>query len=332
MGTTKYQSHSTAAIVDPTSSTTDPNVLKVNADGSINVVDAGGGGAPVVVTGSGVAGTAAPGVVTVQGIAGATAIPVSGPATDANLDEKFGDLGQAVMAASAPVTLASDQSPLTVVGRAANGVAALGNPNLVAGLGNSAGPASATAGSAVSFWVNPTGSLTIAAGDYGGGTGADAVNSMYGFSGRVSVGLTPVPVAIGNYLFNNASMDRQRGNIDTAALITLAAAGASTVNSADQTNYNGRGVQVGVNLGTVTTATVTVNIQGKDVASGQYYNILSSTALAAAGFVNLTVYPGAAATANLSTPQPLPRIWRAQAVIAGVAAAVTGTVGASVIV
>lgn len=37
MATTKYSSHHTVAVVDPNSSTTDPNVLKPNADGSINV-------------------------------------------------------------------------------------------------------------------------------------------------------------------------------------------------------------------------------------------------------------------------------------------------------
>lgn len=121
------------------------------------------------------------------------------------------------------------------------------------------------------------------------------------------------------------------GNADTAALITLAAQAAGTVVSADQVNNSARGVQVGVNLTVATTVTVTVKIQGKDAASGQYYDILTSVGIVAAGFTNLTVYPGAAATVNVSSPQPLPHIWRVSVGIVGASAAVTGTVGASTI-
>ena len=78
-------------------------------------------------------------------------------------------------------------------------------------------------------------------------------------------------------------------------------------------------------------ATVTVNVQGRDAASGVYYTILSSPGIVATGFTNLTVYPGASTTANASTPQPLPRTWRVQAIVTGGSASVTGTVGASVI-
>src|ERR1051325_4423593 len=84
-------------------------------------------------------------------------------------------------------------------------------------------------------------------------------------------------------------------NTDLGALVTLAAQGAGTVNSPDQINNScGRGVQIGINLTTMTTATVVVHVQGKDAASGVYYDILVSASLASTGFTNLTVYPGAA--------------------------------------
>lgn len=135
-------------------------------------------------------------------------------------------------------------------------------------------------------------------------------------------------------LFNGGSWDRARGNVDTAALVTLAAAGAGTTNSADQTNYNGRGVIV---IADVTVAggtiAVTVSVQGKDAASGKYYTILTSASLVTTGTTALTVYPGAPVTGSVSSASPLPRVWRVQVVSgAGVTPAVTMTVGASVIV
>jgi hypothetical protein len=119
-------------------------------------------------------------------------------------------------------------------------------------------------------------------------------------------------------------------NVDYAALVTLTAQGAGTVNSTDQINNCGRGVQVGVNLTTMTSATVVVHVQGKD-PSGTYYDILVSGSLASAAFTNLTVYPGAASTSNVSSPQPLPKTWRISVVVTGGSAAATGTVNASVI-
>jgi hypothetical protein len=138
-------------------------------------------------------------------------------------------------------------------------------------------------------------------------------------------------VASYNMLSNGSTFDRQRGNFDTAALQTFAATAAGTTNSADQTNYNGHGVNVVLNLTTVTTATVTVTVQGKDAASGVYYTLLTSAAIATSGTTLLTVYPGTAAVTNLDSNTPLPRVWRVSTTIVGGSAAVTGTIGASVI-
>ncbi len=135
-----------------------------------------------------------------------------------------------------------------------------------------------------------------------------------------------------NYGFNGTTYDRLRTNVDTAALQTLTTAAAGTTNSTDQVNYNGRGLQVGVNITAVSGGqTLTVNIQGKDAASATYYTLLASAALGSVAFTQLTVYPGGLTTANVATPQPLPRVWRVQAVVAGAGTTVTATIGASVI-
>lgn len=123
-------------------------------------------------------------------------------------------------------------------------------------------------------------------------------------------------------------------NHDKGALITLSAQGVGTVNGTDQANTNGRGAHVCINISAIsgTIPTLTVKIQGKDTVSGQYYDLLTSTALAATGFTFLTLCPGAATTANLSIPQLLPATWRVIATVAGTTPSVTATVGASVVV
>ena len=122
-----------------------------------------------------------------------------------------------------------------------------------------------------------------------------------------------------------------KSNFDTAALVTLATAAAGTTNSADQTNTNGRGVQVLVDITATTGQTLTVSIQGKDNASGKYYTILSSAALAAVASTNLTVYPGSTVAVNLDASAPLPRVWRISAVVGGAGSTLSATIGASVI-
>jgi hypothetical protein len=134
-------------------------------------------------------------------------------------------------------------------------------------------------------------------------------------------------------LWNGASFDRQRGNVDTGALVTLTAAAAGG-NSADQVNFNGRGLQLFINVTAIsgTTPSLTVTIQGKDTASGAYYTILAGVAITAVGVQRLTVYPGLTNTVNAMQSDLLPRTFRILYVIAGTTPAVTATIGASVIV
>lgn len=120
---------------------------------------------------------------------------------------------------------------------------------------------------------------------------------------------------------------------DLGALITLTADGAGTVVGNKQSNSNGRGVVVSINITalTGTTPTLTVNIYGDDNVSGGKKLLLASTALNAVSFTQLVVYPGTVAAANSVANLPLPASWHVETVVAGTTPAVTATIGASVI-
>ncbi len=131
-------------------------------------------------------------------------------------------------------------------------------------------------------------------------------------------------------LFNGVTYDQQCANQDAnASLVTLAAQGTGTVNSADIVNVNGKGIQLVIDITVITAGTLTVTLQGKDIASGKYYTILASAALAAVATTRLTVYPGIPVLANVTQNDILPRTWRISA--AAVTGPITATIGASVI-
>jgi hypothetical protein len=115
--------------------------------------------------------------------------------------------------------------------------------------------------------------------------------------------------------------------------LKLTAQAAATVTSADQDNCMGRGVVVVVDLTVMTAATVTVTVQGKDLASGKYYTLLAGAAATSTGTTVLVIYPGSTAATNTDANLPLPRTWRASVVVANNSgtAAVTGTIGVSVL-
>jgi hypothetical protein len=151
-------------------------------------------------------------------------------------------------------------------------------------------------------------------------------------SGSASAdGLASANVSAGSVvLYNGASFDRERSNIDSPALITTSGA-TTTQTGSDQTNYNGRGVKVVLAMTSVGTGSVTLEVDGKDAASGDYYAILTGAAVTSNSTSVYTVYPGVAATANAAVSDVLPRTWRIK-VTANNANATTYTVGASVIV
>lgn len=93
---------------------------------------------------------------------------------------------------------------------------------------------------------------------------------------------------------------------------TSAVRTAAQVNSADIANTQWRGAQFVINVSAFTSGTYTPKVQGKDSISGNYYDILTGTALGATGTTTLTVYPGVTAAANVAAAQVLPRTFRVQ--------------------
>ena len=114
---------------------------------------------------------------------------------------------------------------------------------------------------------------------------------------------------------------------------TFTGLGLGTFNSADLTNNAYHYASFLVNLTAVsgTLPTFIFKIQGKDVASGVYYTLLSSAALAATGATFLQVGPSLQTLANLAANVVLPRTWRIQYTTGGSAPSFTGTIGVSLI-
>lgn len=116
-----------------------------------------------------------------------------------------------------------------------------------------------------------------------------------------------------------------------AALVTLTAAGASTVNSSDQTGFNvSRITCVFRQSATGGTPSTTFAIQGKDFVSAQYYTILTSAAITANSVNPIYAGAGVATAANVGAGIPIPRIWRVTTTVGGTTPAVTATIGCSV--
>jgi hypothetical protein len=143
--------------------------------------------------------------------------------------------------------------------------------------------------------------------------------------------------AAGLMLYNGTSEDRARGNLDNISLISASGV-TTTQTSVDQTNYNGRGVLVIVDVTALTaTGTLTPEIDFKDPVSGKYISLLTaSTAIIATGTYVYLVFPGGnTSVANSGVTQaanmPLPRTWRSR-VVPGNSVSITYTVGVSVII
>ena len=123
-------------------------------------------------------------------------------------------------------------------------------------------------------------------------------------------------------------------NYDTTTpIVKLTAAGAGTTDSADILNLYARGAVVGVNISAKSgTIAVVVKIMGKDVVSGQYYDICDTASLTGTGLTTLTVYPGAVAVSNSVCNALLPTTWRIEVVSGtGSTPSVTMTVGAATV-
>ena len=130
------------------------------------------------------------------------------------------------------------------------------------------------------------------------------------------------------YGFNGSTWDRWYNNQNLTLLAS--AARTATVASPDQTNFNGCGVHVILDVTAAGTGSITLTIQGKDPVSNKYYDILAGVAVTTNSTNVYKVYPGLPATANVSANDLLPRTWRVN-VTHNNANSITYSVGAAVI-
>jgi hypothetical protein len=124
--------------------------------------------------------------------------------------------------------------------------------------------------------------------------------------------------------FNNGTWDRQRNN--NVVTLLASAARTATTSSTDQTNFNGRGVHIVVNVtAEAGVTTLTLTVQGKDPVSVNYYDLITGIVVYNAAVDTPTVtrtvalYPGlitadaiGAGNTNLISQKSivLPRTWR----------------------
>ncbi len=146
---------------------------------------------------------------------------------------------------------------------------------------------------------------------------------QYTTSGRISnFGLTgdavaaPTranPVAGVGFLYNGATLDRPRNNIEGELLASVAR--TVETSSATQTNYNHRGVYIFVDWTIeADTVTLTPKVEIQDPSSGDWIELFAAaSALTAIGKATYLIYPEAvAAGGDITEIQDLalPRTWR----------------------
>ena len=217
----------------------------------------------------------------------------------------------------------SAASPVFIQGNIASGATDAGNPVKVGGKYNSTLPTLSDGQRGDIQQDSRGGVIAVIKGS--GTSNAAAV----GLSADASSNQQALYVASRPELYNGSTFDRVRTNVDQTVGIT--ASGVTTTQTgADQTNYNGRGAVVVLDMTTVGTGSVTLSVQGKDVASGKYYTIITGAAVVTNSTNVYRIYPGLTAVANTTVSDILPRTWRV-VVTANNANATTYTVGASVI-
>ena len=97
---------------------------------------------------------------------------------------------------------------------------------------------------------------------------------------------------------------------NTQGAILTSAARTATQTTADQTNYNGRGIHVILDVTSITdTPSIVLKIEGKS-ASGVYYTLLEGAAVVGIGTHVYKVMPWATPVANEAAADLLPRAWR----------------------
>lgn len=128
-------------------------------------------------------------------------------------------IGQAAMAASIPVAIASNQSMLDVEGNVASGATDSGNPVKIGGVISTTLPSSGTTGQRRDVWMTQAGAIVIAGMSATGGDGANNGNiATPMFPNGQSFGWGTAP-----YRFNGTSWDRDRKPNATSRIASAAA-------------------------------------------------------------------------------------------------------------
>lgn len=96
----------------------------------------------------------------------------------------------------------------------------------------------------------------------------------------------------------------------SSGALSIPAGATLTQTSPDFQNISCRGVKVVLDMTAFGTGSVTLTIQGKDVASGKYYTLLAGAAVVSNATFIYTVYPGLTAVGNLTATDVLPAVWR----------------------
>lgn len=228
--------------------------------------------------------------------------------SDATISVSYGD------------TASVAQRNAAVAGTVASGTADSGNPVKVGGKYNATLP-TLTDGQRGDMQLSPFGQVRTQSGVPGTGQDGFGNGSLFRFSNGSSAAGAGIPEAAAMH-FNGVSWDRVRGNAASTGLAS--AARTASAQTADQTNYNGRGAQIILDV-TATpnnAETLQVTVEVKDSVSNKYVRIAAFTALVASALgatpttetYAYTLYPGAAETTAVANHEvqslPLGRTWR----------------------
>jgi hypothetical protein len=112
--------------------------------------------------------------------------------------------------------------------------------------------------------------------------------------------------------FNGVTFDRQRNNQEFILLDKLSYAFPPTqIESINITNYNARGCIILLDANDKNAFDqLTLRVEGKELASGNFYNILITPLLTTNFLYVIKIYPGLNPVAGFVSNDILPRVWR----------------------
>lgn len=208
---------------------------------------------------------------------------------------------------------------VTVAGTDASDAPVSANPTLIGGRASTAVPGAVSAdGDAVALWTTRLGGLMLGYTDTVTDTNTDNGAAWRDVAGNVRA------VAVSSMGFNGTLTEKFRTNVP--ATLLASAARTATTNTPDQTNYNGVGAMLTINVTVEAAAeTLALKLQGKDSISSNYFDIcdFGTVYTAATDAPTITrsflAYPGGTASdyigitgnGTLAKLVLVPRTWRA---------------------